>query len=304
VTTPRHASAPPGMAFGRPGTATGGIPPQRHPHAHESNARLRGSVLHVPPPPGYAAGFPSNAGDAAPASAAGYDPVAVSARNQVIDRMVLLNFNHALLAWRGRRSQPIGPHSIAFLYADRIPVADERPDGNTPQWPRIVAATRIVHDTPDVRDLPDLLFRLTRLAYTRYLPTPGGFDPAVHMAVYRDEASGNANYIGIGVSTLDTMHAPWEHAYRAAEDTDDLGGRIFALLFDHTAIVVDRGSYRQTRGDLGVHSTGELNYLGEAAPRLWTRHEAVSSMPVDRDVWDLMHGLHQLVYHQDPRPKL
>ncbi|MDT5023579.1 MAG: hypothetical protein QOE61_5 [Micromonosporaceae bacterium] len=261
-------------------------------------------MLHAPPPHGYAAASFLGAGDGGRATAAGNDPVAVSARNNVIDRMVLLNYNHAILAWQGRRSQPICPHSIAFLYADPTPVADAAPNGDTPQWHRVAAATRIVHDTLDVRHLPDLLFRLNRLARTRYLPTPGGFDPAVHMAVYRDDASGHANYIGIGVSTLDTRQAPWEQAYRAAEDVDDLSGRALALLFDHTAILVDRGSPRQTRGDLGVHSTGELNYFGEAAPRIWTRHPEVSSMPVDREVWDLMHELHQLVYHQDPRPTL
>jgi hypothetical protein len=40
---------------------------------------------------------------------------------------------------------------------------------------------------------------LVRGLASRYLPTPGGCDPAVHMAVYHDDASGHANYIGIGI---------------------------------------------------------------------------------------------------------
>jgi hypothetical protein len=233
-----------------------------------------------------------------------YDPTAVSARNQVVDRTVLLNVNHALLAWQSR-AQPICPHAIAFLYADRVvPPRESSLGAAPPSWHRIVAASRIVHDTPDVRELPALLFRLARLAKTRYLPTPGGFDPAVHMSVYKDQTSGNAQYVGIAVSTLDTMTTSWEDACKEAEDVDDLGGRAYALLFDHTALLVDRGAARRARGELGIHSTRELNYRGNLAPRMWTRHPDVSTMPVAREVWDLMHELHSLIYQQNPRPTL
>jgi hypothetical protein len=218
--------------------------------------------------------------------------------------MVVFNSNHALLAWTNRRSQPICPHGVAFLYADPVTLPEPKPGVESPHWHRVVAATRVVHDTPDVRELPALLYRLIRLARSRYLPTPGGFDPAEHMAVYRDKSSGAAEYVGIGVSTLDAIDISWEQAYRGAEDVDDIGGRVFALLYDHTAILADRGAPRTARGDVGVHSTGELNYSNMMVPRMWTRHHDVSSMPVAREVWDLMYELHQLVYHQNPRPTL
>ena len=85
---------------------------------------------------------------------------------------------------------------------------------------KVVAASRIVPDTADVRELPTLLFRLARLARERYLPTPGGFDPAVQMAVYSDDTTGNAEYVGVGVSTLDTVESRWEQACAKANDTD------------------------------------------------------------------------------------
>ena len=284
-------SAPRQRVIGRPAAAP---EPQyaEAPSGQYGPGRHAGPVLYAPPPPGYAEhsqGVPE-----------AHDPVAISARNQVVDRMVLLSANHAQLAWQN--PAPICPHAVAFLYADTV----ETPQAGATMatWHRIVAASRIVHDTPDVRDLPSLLFRLARLARTRYLPTTGGFDPAVHMSVYTDTASGNAQYVGIGVSTLDTIDTSWEQACQRAEDVDDLGGRAFALLFDHTAILIDRGSARRTRADLGIHATRELNYQGDVAPRLWTRHPDVSSMPVAREVWDLMHDLHQLIYHQNPRPTL
>jgi hypothetical protein len=255
-------------------------------------AAQRGPTLHSPPPLGH--------GQAEPVPGA-RDALAVSVRNQVVDRMVALNRNHARVAF-SPHGTPVGPHAVAFLYLDTVPTAST--DGTPTVWRKVVAATRVVPDTPDVRELPTLLFRLARLARERYLPAPGGFDPAVHMSVYRDETTGTAEYIGIGVSTLDTADRPWEQACARAEDIDDLGGRAFALLADHTAILVDRPAARRARHDLGIHATGDLNFPNGLAPRLWTGHRNVATMPVEPEVWDLMNELHQAVYQQNPRPTL
>jgi hypothetical protein len=252
-----------------------------------------GPVLHSPPPLGQERH--TDAGQSA------VDQVAVSVRNQAINRMEVLSRNHARLALESP-GPPICPHAIAFLYLDTVP-APMLQVGQTP-WRKVVAATRIVPDTPDVRDLPTLLFRLARLAKQRYLPTPGGFDPAVHMSVYRDETTGRAEYIGVGVSTLDTPDMRWEQACATAEDTDDLGGRMYVLLADHTAILIDRPPPRRGRRDLGVHSTGNLNFRDALAPRLWTGHRDVSTMPVEPEIWDLLNELHQAAYQQNPRPTL
>jgi hypothetical protein len=318
--------------------------------------RARGPVVYAPPPPGHA--NPTGAGPAYPPaeqaplySAHGYtahyrggddpaawstswgpvddyghNPVAVSARNEVIARMAQFSHTHAQLAWDARKSQRICPHAIAFLYADPQPIPDD-PAPNPPQnggrvarpyleptdrqrrlrtlrFYRIAAATRLDHDTPDVRELPELLYRLANLARTEYLPKPGGFDPAVQLSLHQDATSAHAPYVGVGVSTLDTPGTTWEQTTKAAQDHSDVGGRCYALLFDHTALLIDRGPPRRVRNELGVHATTDLNYEGGVAPRLWTHHPDVSTMTAPLEVWDQMHTLHQLVYHQTPRPTL
>jgi hypothetical protein len=251
-----------------------------------------GPVLHSPPPLGHGRFEP---GQAEP------DHLAVSVRNQAIHRMEALSRNHARLAFESPGT-PICPHAVAFLYLDAVPTPSAR--GGHTVFHKVVAAARVVPDTQDVRELPTLLFRLGRLARERYVPAPGGFDPAVHMSVYRDETTGRAEYVGVGVSTLDTPELRWEQACAQAEDTDDLGGRMFIVLADHTAILVDRPPPRRGRRDLGVHSTGDLNFRDALAPRMWTGHRDVSTMPVEPEIWDLLHELHQAVYQQNPRPTL
>jgi hypothetical protein len=252
-----------------------------------------GPMLHAPPPLG------QSRLDLDPQ---GIDQLAVSVRNQAIHRMELLSRNHARVAFESP-GPPICPHAIAFLYLDTVPMPAGAGAGRMP-WRKVVAATRIVPDTPDVRELSTLLFRLARLARERYLPTPGGFDPAVHMSVYRDQTTGRAEYIGVGVSTLDTPDMRWEQACATAEDTDDLGGRMYVLLADHTAILIDRPPPRRGRRDLGVHSTGNLNFRDALAPRVWTGHRDVSTMPVEPEIWDLLTELHQAAFEQNPRPTL
>ena len=130
-----------------------------------------GPRLYSPPPLGH--------GQVEPAGGA-RDALAVSVRNQVVDRMVSLNRNHARVAYNGAGT-PVCPHAVAFLYLDAVPTPTT--DGPPTVWRKVVVASRIVPDTPDVRELPTLLFRLARLARERYVSAPGGFDPAAHMSV-------------------------------------------------------------------------------------------------------------------------
>ena len=258
----------------------------------------RGPVRHPQPMPGATVGEPIDSAD--PGTPVRHDPVAVHIRNQVIHRMVAMNRNHAGLAWDNRRAQQICPHGVAFLYAD--PLQQRR--SHTLQLCNVVAATRVVHDTEDVREAADLLYRLAALARSRYLPTPGGFDPAVQMAIHRDASSGNAHYIGLGLSTLDTLEGQWYQLYPQADDVDDIGGRCMAILLDGTAILIDRGPHRQVRSDIGVHATADLNFEGGFAPFDWTHHPDLSRLPVSTDIWRRMQDLHQITLNQHPRPSM
>lgn len=275
-------------------------PAMGQPAAPGAGHQQRGPTLYAPPPPGFMESEPTAPVEGVPPGAAGFDPVAASVRNQVVDRLVRMSVRHAAHAWRHRRDRPVAPHAVGFLYADPVPT----PQAQTRQFFKVVAATRMVNDDPSVRDLPRLLYRLTALARDRYLPTPGGFDPATHMTNHHDEASGTAQYIGLGVSTLDTPAGMWDEIQTAAAGTDDLPGRGYALLLDHTAILVDRAANREAYGTVSVRSTGDLNVAWGLAGRMWIRHPDVSSMPAPLDVWERMHELHTLTLHQRQRPTL
>jgi hypothetical protein len=242
----------------------------------------RGATLHTPsgtwPPP--------------------HDPVAANVRNRVVDRLVRMSVRHGVHAWEHRRDRPVAPHAVAFFFT-----APEAPDVERVGYD-VSAATRMTNDDPSVRDLPRLLFRLSRLAQERYLPTPGGFDPATQMCSHRDLNSGTAVYAGIGVSTLDTPAASWDDIQRQAAGVEDIPGRCYALLADHTALLIDRGPTRTTFGAVTVHSTGDLNLTPGVALRTWIPHADVSSMPAALDVWERLHELHSLTLNQPRRPML
>ena len=46
-----------------------------------------------------------------------YDPVLAALRLSAVLRMQQMNTRHVMHAWDRRRSDPLGPHAVAFLYA-------------------------------------------------------------------------------------------------------------------------------------------------------------------------------------------
>ena len=62
-----------------------------------------------------------------------------------------------------------------------------------------------------------------------------------YLANRQDPMSANAAYIGLGVSSLDSATAEWQHIQQSASGPLDLPGRCFALLGDGTQVLVDRG---------------------------------------------------------------
>lgn len=282
-------------------------PPGGPAHSATNGMPRRGATLHTPAPPGHHSRPAHRYDGTQRAWPPGFDPVAASVRNQTIDRLVRMNVRHAVHAWEHRRDRPVAPHAIAFLYTAATfpePGPDTEPGGVAAHVVRLFAATRMVNDDPSVRELPQLLFRLTRLVRERYLPTPGGFDPAAQMSTHRDRAIGVACYAGLGVSTLDTPAGSWQEIQRRAEGVDDIPGRCLALLADNTAMLIDRGPTRTTFGSITVHSTGDLNLTPGIPGRPWLPHADVSSMPAPLDVWERMDELHNLILHQPRRPTL
>lgn len=124
------------------------------------------------------------------------------------------------------------------------------------------------------------------------------------MTTHQDPTSGAAQYIGLGVSTLDTMTVTWADIQATADDTDDLPGRCYALLLDHTAILIERAATREGYGATSVRSTGDLNVARGLAGRMWIHHPDVSSMPAPVEMWERLYDLHTLTLRQPRRPTL
>lgn len=222
-------------------------------------------------------------------------------RNEVISRMVAFNHRHATLGWQHRRSQPLCPHGIAFLY--REPGLAGAP------FERVRAATAVFDADDDSMELPRLLYRLIRLA--EGYRERGAFDPATHIAIHRDRPTtmGSAELFGVAVSTLDTQTATWGEQQHRAEDESDLGGRGLILLAEkpttnHSFIVVERGAPRSARYDLIIRTNVDLSYQLGIPPRPWQRVASMAELLVEDEVWELLYRLHVLAFEQTPRPRL
>ncbi len=224
--------------------------------------------------------------------AALHEAASARLRNLSIDRLLRMNARHATHAWLQRRARPVGPHGLAFLYADQL-LPDQHAD--------VAAATRLVDDGEDVRNLPRLLYRLTTLARERYLPN-GGFDPRATLANRTDPMSAAATYIGLGVSSLDTFDASWADNQRAAAGPLDLPGRCFVLLTDGSMMLVERGG-RHVFGEVRVTSTHDLNVEPGIASRHWKRRTDLHTVGATAEIWRRLYDLHELAAWTWPNPR-
>ena len=219
-----------------------------------------------------------------PASTPAHDATSARIRNLAADRLLRMNARHATHAWLQRRAHPVGPHGIAFLYFDQAAAAPV---------PTVVAATRLVDDTADVRPLPRLLYRLANLARDRYAQL-GGFDPRPVLANRQDQMSPHAAYIGLGVSSLDSGTETWERIQRSASGPLDLPGRCFALLGDGTHMLVDRGG-QDVFGEVRLASTHDLNIELGIAARRWVWRPDLATTSGTAEIWPRLADLHQLI---------
>jgi hypothetical protein len=162
----------------------------------------------------------------------------------------------------------------------------------------VLAATRLVDDTADVRALPRLLFRLANLARDRYAQ-PGGFDPRPLLANRQDPMSPHATYIGLGVSSLDSATDTWERIQHAASGPLDLPGRCFALLGDGTQLLVDRGG-QDVFGEVRLAATHDLNIQLGLASRRWAWRPDLATTTGTAEIWPRLAELHRLIVGSDP----
>src|SRR2546430_8488577 len=162
-----------------------------------------------------------------------HDRVAAEIRNLVVDRLSQMNAQHALNAWEHRRKTPIGPHALAFFYLEQVDA------GNPPRYVT-PAAARLFLDGEDVAFLPELLYKMVGIGRRR-LARGDDFDPLTSMARKQDEMSSRAQYVGVGVSSLETPTLSWVEIQQNAFGPLDIPGRGMAVLTDGTRPGLGRG---------------------------------------------------------------
>lgn len=195
-------------------------------------------------------------------------------RWQCFHRLHRLSTKHATEAWRLRYQRPLAPYALAFLFGQH-----EQDSGRRDLTVR--AATRVWWHGAETTHVLPLLAALTTAARGR---APGEWDLRHEIANRFDEQmSEDAEYLGLGLSTLHTATGTVEQAYQHAQTEWDVPGVILFMATawprtgvspDAAALVPDEHVFiadRRGRADLGqftIHSHHAL-----------TRYENASSYP-------------------------
>ncbi|HEY0699732.1 MAG TPA: hypothetical protein VGD43_18195 [Micromonospora sp.] len=220
----------------------------------------------------------------APSDTPDADRTAVELRNLTVDRMRQMNAMHGMHAYERRRGRDaIGPHGLAFLYRDTDHTGDQ-------PRPVVRAATRLFLDGEDVRRIYHLLDEMVGIA--RDYLTKGPFDPRRTMANRQDQMTERAEYLGIGISTLDSREGPWAEVLRRAGSPLEVPGVSYALLLDGTRLVVDRGG-GTSHGTARVYSTHSLTDPANPV-RVWTWLRDPDGEGLGH-MWRWLGALHHLV---------
>lgn len=256
---PGHGAAFRGSGLGAAAAPAYGAPASAHP--------VTPGGYGAPGAAGYGAAGPApaswSAGDAPGASADGYSNQAVhhQIRQAVVHRVQYANALHASHYWDLRRTKPVGPHALVFLYASLDPrFADPR----RPYY-EIKAASRLFRDGSDVQDLPALLAELCEIA-EGYLAGGGVFDPVAQMTQAGEPMPAEARYVGVSVSTL---LGSGDEAGGALPGAGGMGipGRSLVVMSDDNLLVVERPA--RAHEQVVVHSTCPHYSGGGVEYRSW-----------------------------------
>jgi hypothetical protein len=214
-----------------------------------------------------------------------HDSAGADLRNQIVDRLRRMNALHLQHAWETRRRDPVAPHALVFFYADLA--------GQRPLRYRLACATRMFLAGEEVRDLPRLIFELVGIA-TAYRDQ-GGFEARAHMATRVEPMSPDAQYVGLGVSSLDTPTGTWEQVLETGAGPTRIPGRCLAFLSDGAMILCDRRGTDEY-GAFHVWSTHSLDLVWGVPVRAWRwgSHLPELADPATADTWRWLVQLHQL----------
>ncbi|WP_433311858.1 hypothetical protein [Micromonospora chersina] len=285
--TPAYeAPAPP--AYEAPATPGYGAPAAARPGTPGGYGAPGTPGYGAPGTPGYGAAGPAPAGwsDASEASADGYSNQAVyhQIRQAVVHRVQYANALHASHYWDLRRTKPVGPHALVFLYACLDPrFADPR----RPYY-EIKAASRLFRDGSEVQDLPALLAELCEIA-EGYLADGGVFDPVAQMTQAGEPMPAEARYVGVSVSTL---LGTGDEAGAGLPGAGGMGipGRNLVVMSDDNLLVVERPA--RAHEQVVVHSTCPHYSGGGVEYRSWL---PLSPEHQVHPAWRWLQHLNQLV---------
>ncbi|GHJ48793.1 hypothetical protein Cs7R123_61350 [Catellatospora sp. TT07R-123] len=193
-------------------------------------------------------------------------------RHQAAQRLRKMNVLHARHAWEKRRSDPLSPYALAFLYKQVDPFRRDRQ--------LLTASTKIWLAGPEVSNLPRLLFELNQTIAAQRPP----YDVRFALANRRDDTmTDKAVYAGLGVSSLDTHTGTWEQVRSQVSRDSDVPGSIRVVMTDGSVMVGERRGLAEFN-TFQVHSTHSL----EVAPG----HHLMQWSPVGLDnlISDEYHG--------------
>ncbi|MET8837822.1 hypothetical protein ABZV78_28465 [Micromonospora sp. NPDC004540] len=305
--TPGHGGRSSGLGaaaapvYGAPAPAhpapPGGYGAPHAPHAPGLGAPDTGG-FGAPVAPGLGAPDTTGYGDSGPAPASwssrdgrepgadGYSNPAVhhQIRQAVVHRVQYANALHASHYWDLRRTKPVGPHALVFLYASLDPrFADPR----RPYY-EINAASRLFRDGSEVQDLPALLAELCEIA-EGYLAGGGVFDPVAQMTQAGEPMPAEARYVGVSVSTL---LGGGDEAGAEAPGVGGMGipGRNLVVMSDDNLLVVERPA--RAHEQVVVHSTSPHFTGGVVEYRSWL---PLSPEQQVHPAWRWLQRLNQLV---------
>ncbi|WP_157740311.1 hypothetical protein [Micromonospora auratinigra] len=261
--SPAYPTEAPAYGYGAPEAPRYGMPEAPRYGAPEQPTTP--TTPGTPAPGAPAAWTPSGGqGGAAEPAADGYSGQAVQnqIRQAVVHRVQYANALHASHFWDLRRTKPVGPHALVFLYAG----LDPRFSNPRRPYYEIKAASRLFRDGSDVQDLPALLHELTEIA-KGYLADGRVFDPVAQMTQSADAMPADAKYVGVAVSTLLGTGEDLVDEPMGAIGGMGIPGKAMVVLSDNHQLVVERPA--RAHEQVEIYSTFPYITSGGVDYRSW-----------------------------------
>jgi hypothetical protein len=218
------------------------------------------------------------------------EPISSTMRGQIVDRMIRINTSHALQAAdRLNTKLAVGPHCLALFSID----------AGAGRYQRLSTATRLILDGEDADSLPDLLTDLAARAQEKVAEARGAGrrweprTPLTGLVLRSEEISDTTEYVGLGVSTLDTPEIPWSRAKQSVTGADGLHlrGQGLILLRDGTAVHIVRRAQMAS----GQHEITASRRVDSQYPSRRDEHLVDRAAHQGNHTWELMRRLHEVL---------